>query len=165
MKKVSFVLVVLFALPLMLISGATTNATYWEATGFSDFNNVNPLPTITNLGLTSVASFFYPVNQSDCSVDISSEYSIQSYLEQGLRTEDNGGSTITYKTISEWNTVGLEIRFDNGNVVKGINVNIRTGYTSAKISVDFPSIGYADYYLYSNGVLKSADGSFTYKCR
>jgi len=101
----------------------------------------------------------------NCSVNIQSEYEIQRYLEKGLRTEGNGGSVITYKTLWEWNTVGLEVRFDNGTVVKGINVRITPGYSRARISVDFPSIGPGDYYLYSNGILKSADGTFTYNCR
>ncbi len=103
------------------------------------------------------------LNYSDCRVNISSESSIQRYLEQGLRTE--GGGTIKYKVLSNWNTIGLEIRLDNGTVVQGINVRIVPGYRSARISADLPSIGPADYILYSNGELKSYDGLFKYKCK
>ena len=102
-------------------------------------------------------------NYSDCRVNISSESSIQRYLEQGLRTE--GGGTIKYKVLSNWNTIGLEIRLDNGTVVQGINVRIVPGYRSARISADLPSIGPADFILYSNGELKSYDGLFKYKCK
>jgi hypothetical protein len=119
--------------------------------------------------MAETSSFTYtygnPTSSPNCSVNTQSEYEIQRYLEKGLRTEGNGGSVITYKTLWEWNTVGLEVRFDNGTVVKGINVKITPGYSSARISVDFPSIGPGDYYLYSNGILKSADGTFTYNCR
>ena len=105
-------------------------------------------------------------DRSDCRVNISSESSIQRYLERGLRTETNGGSTIKYKVLSSWNTVGLEIKFDNGKIVKGINVRIKPGYKTASISVDFPSIGgSAVYILYSNGLLESSDGTFKYKCK
>ena len=67
--------------------------------------------------------------------------------------------------MSNWNTIGLEIRLDNGTVVQGINVRIEPGYRSARISADLPSIGPVDYILYSNGELKSYDGLFKYKCK
>lgn len=67
--------------------------------------------------------------------------------------------------LSKWNTIGLEIRLDNGTVVQGINVRIVPGYRSARISADLPSIGPVDYILYSNGELKSYDGLFKYKCK
>ena len=49
---------------------------------------------------------------ASCDVDITSEASIQRYLQQGLQTEDAGGSRLTYKTLNAWNTVGVEIHFD-----------------------------------------------------
>jgi len=102
----------------------------------------------------------------NCEVNIASEASIQRYLERGLRTNDAGGSLLTYKTLYQWNTVGVEIKFDNGNRVSGINVRITPGYSRAKISMDFPDIGSSGvYYLTSDGVLKSSDGTFTYRCR
>ena len=101
-----------------------------------------------------------------CQVDISSEASIQRYLERGLRTSDAGGSVLTYKTIYDWNTVGVEIKFDNGNKVSGINVRITPGNYRAKVFMDFPEIGNSGvYYLTSDGVLKSEDGTFTYLCQ
>jgi uncharacterized protein len=105
-------------------------------------------------------------NHSDCRVDISSESNIQRYLERGLRTSDAGGSVLTYKTIYDWNTVGVEIKFDNGNKVSGINVRITPGNYRAKVFMDFPEIGNSGvYYLTSDGVLKSEDGTFTYLCQ
>jgi len=100
-----------------------------------------------------------------CKVDITSKQSIIDYLSTGLRTEMNGGSVIRYKDLMDWNTVGLEIKFDNGNRVSGINVRITPGITRARISVDFPDIGSGVYYLTSDGLLESSDGRFLYKCR
>ena len=101
-----------------------------------------------------------------CHVDISSSASIQRYLEGGLRTSDAGGSRLTYKTLYDWNTVGIEIRFDNGNRVSGINVRISPGHSRATISMDFPEINSSGvYYLTADGVLKSSDGTFSYRCQ
>ena len=101
-----------------------------------------------------------------CSVDITSEASIQRYLEQGLRTEDAGGSRLTYKSLNAWNTVGVEIHFDNGTRVSGINVRIAPGTVRATLSMDFPEINASGvYYLTSDGTLTSSDGSFSYRCR
>ena len=70
--------------------------------------------------MAETSSFTYtygnPTSSPNCSVNTQSEYEIQRYLEKGLRTEGNGGSVITYKTLWEWNTVGLEVRFDNGTL-------------------------------------------------
>lgn len=103
---------------------------------------------------------------ASCDVDITSEASIQRYLQQGLRTEDAGGSRLTYKTLNAWNTVGVEIHFDNGNRVSGINVRIAPGKVRATLSMDFPEINASGvYYLTSDGTLTSSDGSFSYRCR
>ncbi len=107
-----------------------------------------------------------PKSLVNCQVDITSETSIQRYLESGLRNSDAGGSRLTYKSLYDWNTVGIEIKFDNGKRVSGINVRITPGYSRAKISVDFPEINSSGvYYLTADGVLKSSDGSFTYRCQ
>lgn len=101
-----------------------------------------------------------------CNVDISSSQSIERFLSRGLRTEGNGGSTLTYKTLYELNTVGVEIRFDNGNRALGINVRITPGYGRAIISMDFPRENFSGrYFLSSDGTLRSEDGIFTYRCR
>ena len=101
-----------------------------------------------------------------CNVDISSSQSIERFLSRGLRTEGNGGSTLTYKTLYELNTVGVEIRFDNGKRALGINVRITPGYGRAIISMDFPRENFSGrYFLSSDGTLRSEDGIFTYRCR
>ena len=115
-------------------------------------------PTLARFQLTQSAA--------SCSVDITSEASIQRYLEQGLRTEDAGGSRLTYKSLNAWNTVGVEIHFDNGTRVSGINVRIAPGTMHATLSMDFPEINASGvYYLTSDGTLTSSDGSFSYRCR
>ena len=62
-------------------------------------------------------------SQPECNVDVSLDFDIQNHLKHGLWTEDNDGSKITFKLFPSWNKVGLELRFDNGNVAKGININ------------------------------------------
>jgi hypothetical protein len=117
----------------------------------------------SNLGINvSLPDPGFGIQQTDCRVNVQSEPEIEAFLSNGLYSSDVD-ATIRYKTISAWNTIGLEVT--GGRRWSAINVRIYPGAYRARITMDIPEYSTsATFYLSADGVLKSEDGSMVFTC-